>query len=149
MVKHTLAEIMNASSLPLSPYAEMTLAERLYEYMFNISYYENKRDVSLGDFKVLLKGSRCYDGERGAEIYVVTHKDIPICVASFAGRGLDDASNVVFFNNKMVIAFCNLFIVDKNSFEDEPLDYSMEIPVVYWEGCPIVLGKDIYGYDKE
>lgn len=146
-IQMRVSDILAAPNLPLHGWKVSSILNRLAEEIQVFSYLDVPDHVDLAPYRAEFKGDRCYDGERGAELYVIYHEDQVICIGSFAGRGLADVSSVHIYNQTLLHDLVMRFVPDNDRPQNDVFDPDALIDVVYWEGCPIRLGESVYGYD--
>jgi hypothetical protein len=148
-LKMRVSDILAADNLPINEWHMGGILSRLAEEMGVNSYLNVPKDADIAPYRVELKGDRCYDGDRGADLHVVYHEDQVICICSFAGRGLDDVSSVYIYNQSLLRDLIMRFVPADDLSQNLVFDPDGEVDVVFWEGCPIQLGKSLYGYDDD
>jgi hypothetical protein len=140
-------DILAAPNLPMGPWGVGSILNRLAQEIQVFSYLSVPDHADLTPYRVELKGDRNYDGDRGAELHVIYYEDQVICICSFAGRGLDDVNSVYIYNQTLLRDLIMRFVPDDDRSQNAVFDPDEQIDVVFWEGCPIQLGKSLYGYD--
>lgn len=144
-----IRDILEAPNLPIDEYDISRVVELVAERYFDLNDWPLFPDEGIAPYKVELKGYRNYDHTRSAALYVIYHGNDVICICSFAGRSMQDTDNISVFDSnklrKLVYMFFSNSIFTK---QDLKFDENNSVDVVYWEGCPIQLGKNIFGYDK-
>ena len=148
-LKMRVSDILAAPNLPLDGWKLSSILNRMAEELQVFSYLNVPKDADISPYRVEFKGDRNYDGDRGAELYVFYHADQVICIGSFAGRGLDDVSSVYIYNQSLLRDLIMRFVPDEDRPQNLMFDPDELIDVVFWEGCPIQLGKSLYGYDDD
>jgi hypothetical protein len=148
-LKMRVSDILAAPNLPMDGWKVDAILSRLADEIQVFSYLDVPKDVDISPYRVEFKGDRSYDGERGAELYVIHHADQVICIGSFAGRGLDDVSSVYIYNHSLLRDLIMRFVPADDLPQNDVFEPDGEVDVVFWEGCPIQLGKSLYGYDND
>jgi hypothetical protein len=148
-LKMRVSDILAAPNLPLDGWKLSSILNRMAEELQVFSYLNVPENVDLAPYRVEFKGDRNYDGDRGAELYVFYHADQVICISSFAGRGLDDVKSVYIYNHSLLRDLIMRFVPEDDRPQNLVFEPDGEVDVVFWEGCPIQLGKSVYGYDDD
>lgn len=144
-----IKDILEAPNLEIDGSDIARAAELIADKYFGITDWAEFPAEGIDPYRVELKGYRNYDGRRAAALYVIYHGNDVICICSFAGRSLEDTCVHYVYDHVKLRKFVDLFFVDE--FFNKPnlvFDENESVDVVYWEGCPIQLGKRIFGYDE-
>jgi hypothetical protein len=146
-IQMRVSDILAAPNLPMDPWGASSILNRLAQEIQVFGCLNVPDLADLAPYRVEFKGDRNYDGNRGAELHVIYYEDQVICICSFAGRGLDDVNSVYIYNQTLLRDLIMRFVPDEDRGHNDVFDPNELIDVVFWEGCPIQLGKSLYGYD--